>query len=49
MLKIVAMPQTNVAAHEMGLRPGPRLMRATIRFAASVGALIGVSLLLAWL
>jgi hypothetical protein len=48
-LKVFAMRQTDVAA----LRADPiitaKLMRASIRFVASVGALIGVSLLLAWL
>ena len=43
------MPQTDVSAHEMLLMLGPQLMRASIRFVASVGALIGVSLLLACL
>ncbi|WP_280136915.1 hypothetical protein [Microvirga vignae] len=43
------MRQTDVAAHDFDLMLGAKLTQAAIRFVASVGALIGVSLLLACL
>ena len=41
------MRQTHVAAYDVDLMLGAKLTQAAIRFVASVGALIGVSLLLA--
>jgi hypothetical protein len=43
------MHQTDVAAHSVDHMLTAKLMQASIRFVASVGALIGVSLLLACL
>lgn len=43
------MRQTDVAAPDFDLMLGAKLTQAAIRFVASVGALIGVSLLLACL
>jgi hypothetical protein len=48
-LKVFAMRQTDVAADDFDLMLGTKLTQAAIRFVASVGALIGVSLLLACL
>ncbi|WP_256369873.1 hypothetical protein [Microvirga sp. KLBC 81] len=41
------MRQTDVAAHDLDLMLGARLTQAALRFVASLGVLIGVSLLLA--
>jgi len=41
------MRQTDVAAHGFDLLLSAKLTQAALRFVASVGALIGVSLLLA--
>jgi hypothetical protein len=46
-LKVFIMRQTQVAAPDFAPVPAPTSMWATIRFVASVGALIGVKLLLA--
>jgi hypothetical protein len=46
-LKVFAVSQIDVVVANVDHLPGPQLMRASIRFVASVGALIGVSLLLA--
>jgi hypothetical protein len=43
------MHQTDVALTNANPLLGPQLIRATVRFVVSVGALIGVSLLLACL
>jgi hypothetical protein len=43
------MSQTVVAAAHADRLLGPQLVRASVRFVTSVGALIGISLLLAWL
>ena len=48
-LKVFAMSQMEVAAARADLVLGPQLVRASVRFVASVAALIGVSLLLACL
>jgi hypothetical protein len=47
--KAFAMSQMEVAAARADLVLGPQLVRASVRFVASVAALIGVSLLLACL
>jgi hypothetical protein len=46
-LKVLAMRQTDVAAPDLDLMLGAKLTQAVLRFVASLGVLIGVSLLLA--
>jgi hypothetical protein len=46
-LKVLIMRQTQVTAPDFAPVPAPTSVWAAIRFVASVGALIGVSLLLA--
>jgi hypothetical protein len=47
LLKVVIMPQTEVASSDFSPVTAPTFIRAAIRFVASLAALIGVSLLLA--
>jgi hypothetical protein len=46
-LKVFLMPQTEVAAPAFSPVPAPTFTAAAIRFAVSLAALIGISLLLA--
>jgi hypothetical protein len=46
-LKVFTMRQTNVAVPDFAPVPGPTFTSAMIRFVASLGMLIGLSLLLA--
>jgi hypothetical protein len=46
-LKVLTMRQTQVAAPDFAPVPASTFVWAAIRFVASVGALIGISLLLA--